>query len=542
MLRDVVWSDDGMYKVGDVYNPERFFSDALNNSSEFDLQLGYFSSATISVLAAAFASFISKGGKIRLVINQIVSSKDKESITKGLGETPIDCVDLSDFELLRETFDEYQEQFFNCLAFMIRNKTIDLRIIKPKLTNGIAHTKSGQFRDGDSVTSFIGSANFTLGGLFTNLEEIKIDRSDSLDKMTQKRIQNQKKDFDAIMAREKKDIEYLSPNALIAAIRTYSDVKDIDELLDVELKLKEIKKGKVVSIVKDTNVPCFPFDEPREYQKLAFESWKKNKQKGLFAMATGTGKTITSLNCLLEIYKHSGYYKALILVPTITLVEQWEKECRKFHFNKIIKVSSKNNNWKEEVAKIKIGERLSSTGKENSYIIISTYSSFAKERTFYDLNDFPKGQLLLIADEVHNMGSKLIMKRLPEIKYLRRIGLSATPDRQYDEEGNSAINSFFGVKDNYTFEYNMEEAIRNGVLCRYCYYPHIVRLTDDEMAEYVVLSEKIAKYYSANQNSLIKSDPILTALLLKRKRIIHKAANKKIVFKNILEGHHGSFV
>ena len=241
MLRDVVWSDDGMYKVGDVYNPERFFSDALNNSSEFDLQLGYFSSATISVLAAAFASFISKGGKIRLVINQIVSSKDKESITKGLGETPIDCVDLSDFELLRETFDEYQEQFFNCLAFMIRNKTIDIRIIKPKLTNGIAHTKSGQFRDGDSVTSFIGSANFTLGGLFTNLEEIKIDRSDSLDKMTQKRIQNQKKDFDAIMTREKKDIEYLSPDALIAAIRTYSDVKDIDELLDVELKLKEIK-------------------------------------------------------------------------------------------------------------------------------------------------------------------------------------------------------------------------------------------------------------------------------------------------------------
>ena len=218
----------------------------------------------------------------------------------------------------------------------------------------------------------------------------------------------------------------------------------------------------------------------------------------------------------MEIYKHSDYYKALILVPTITLVEQWEKECRKFHFNKIIKVSSKNNNWKEEVAKIKIGERLSSTGRENSYIIISTYSSFAKESTFYDLNDFPKGKLLLIADEVHNMGSKLIMKRLPEIKYLRRIGLSATPDRQYDEEGNLAINSFFGVKDSYTFEYSMEEAIRNGVLCRYCYYPHIVRLTDDEMAEYVVLSEKIAKYYSANQSSLIKSDPILTALLLKQ--------------------------
>lgn len=34
MLRDVVWSDDGMYKVGDVYNPERFFSDALNRNMQ----------------------------------------------------------------------------------------------------------------------------------------------------------------------------------------------------------------------------------------------------------------------------------------------------------------------------------------------------------------------------------------------------------------------------------------------------------------------------------------------------------------------------
>ncbi len=61
-------------------------------------------------------------------------------------------------------------------------------------------------------------------------------------------------------------------------------------------------------------------------------------------MATGTGKTITSLNCLLEIYNKSGYYKAIILVPTITLVEQWEIECKNFNFSTIIKVCSKYNN------------------------------------------------------------------------------------------------------------------------------------------------------------------------------------------------------
>ena len=90
------------------------------------------------------------------------------------------------------------------------------------------------------------------------------------------------------------------------------------------------------------SVPGFPYSSgPRDYQNQAFENWKSNKQKGLFAMATGTGKTITSLNCLLEIYKRCGYYKAIILVPTITLVNQWEIECKKFNFNNIIKVCSK---------------------------------------------------------------------------------------------------------------------------------------------------------------------------------------------------------
>ena len=50
-----------------------------------------------------------------------------------------------------------------------------------------------------------------------------------------------------------------------------------------------------------------------------------NNYKGMFAMATGTGKTITSLNCLLNEYKKTGIYRAIITVPTTALVEQWKK-------------------------------------------------------------------------------------------------------------------------------------------------------------------------------------------------------------------------
>lgn len=550
MLYEVDWAEDGTYRPDEYNSPEKFFNDCLENSKEFDLQLGYFSSATISVLADGFASFISNGGKMRLVINHIVSDEDKNAISKGIHGGVIDCFDLSNFEELKKTFDEYQQQFFECLAFLIYNKRIDIRIIKPRNKKGIAHTKSGQFRDGDSTTSFTGSANFTISGLFNNLEEIKIDRSDSIDMMVQKRIDSQREEFDSIMKMTKRNIEYLSPDNLISAIQTNYGDKDIEELLDVEKKLRKLKKERAIrERQKRVDMVCEDFEEieprfpyssgPREYQKLAFENWKNNGQKGLFAMATGTGKTITSLNCLLEIYLRKGYYKAIILVPTITLVNQWEQECRKFRFSNIIKVYSKNLTWRDEVERVRFNEKYRTEREpEVSYIVISTYASYSREKVFNVLNDFDKRKLLMIADECHNMASGSLVKRLKDIPYLRRIGLSATPDRQFDDSGNTKLRKFFGSEEKYTYEYSMEEAIKNGVLCKYMYYPHLVRLTSDEMDAYVELSEKISKYFNYNTCTFDDPDEMLKRLLLARKRIIHKAANKLPAFIDIIEKRH----
>ncbi len=545
MLYEVDWAEDGTYRYGDYYSPEKFFNDCLENSNEFDLQLGYFSSATISVLSEGFASFISRGGRMRLVINHIVSQEDKDAICKGVNGGVIDCFDLTNFEMLRQTFDEYQHQFFECLAFLINNKRIDIRIIRPKNKKGIAHIKSGQFRDGDSTTSFTGSANFTIGGLFNNIEEIKIDRSDSVDRMVQKRIVNQREEFDSIMLYKKRNVEYLSPDELVSAIKSNYGDKDIEELLNAEQQLRKLKKqrkqkeqeSEVLSVSEDTFVeePHFPYPSgPRDYQKEAFDNWKKNQQ-GLFAMATGTGKTLTALNCLLEIYKQKGYYKALILVPTITLVEQWESECRKFGFVRIVKISSNNPSWREEIRRIHFDERQCFDDKNVSYIIIATYCSFARKNVFDILNDFSRNQMLLIADEAHNMGAPGILRRLGDIKYLRRIGLSATPERQFDEQTNRRLEHFFGVNGKYTYEYPMEKAIKNGVLCRYYYYPHIVQLTDEEMKQYAELSTKISRYFNFNSGTFEKTDDVLTALLLARKRIIHKADNKLPIFRNIIK-------
>ena len=377
------------------------------------------------------------------------------------------------------------------------------------------------------------------------------------------RINGIQKSFDRAFNGLDKDIEFVQAVDLKGYTHSQFKSKGLDELLDDELDLIEnaekqdipetikaalnqtkikveraIEKIKGVEQAKESE-PRFPYPAgPRPYQQQAFESWKENQQ-GLFAMATGTGKTLTSLNCLLEIYKRKGYYKAIILVPTLTLVDQWEEECKKFHFGHIVKVYSKNKEWKSELDAIRLQEDFNFSDKEPSYIIIATYASFARDSIFKDLisisNKINK-KLLLIADEAHNMGSPRILNRLSGVKYKRRIGLSATPERQFDDMGNNALRKFFGCEDleGYTFEFSMQEAIDKGYLCRYFYYPHLVRLTDEEMSEYMKISIQLAKFYNYDNDSFPGSGDILMRLLLKRKRIVHKAKNKESIFESII--------
>lgn len=547
MLKDCDWSIDRDYKTGSENEPLQFYLDGLANSNEFNLLLGYFSSSAINLLSVGFATFISKGGKMRMVINHLLSAKDKETILR-VEENPneIRVFDLNDVTELHRNLDEYDSHFFECLAFLISQKRIEIKVIKPKNGKGISHYKSGVFSDGQDSVGYKASCNFTYYGLSENIEELEAFLSWENGRSS-KLIKRQLRLIDDYFAEKDEDVEYLPVSEIEVVLKDKFGKKDINELLVQEEQLLKKKASLIlnpklknriaslfVNIETASKTPKFPYPEgPREYQKIAFENWKNNKQQGLFAMATGTGKTITSLNCLLEVHKKTGYYKALILVPTITLVNQWEEECKKFKFNSIVKVCSNSKNWKNDIAGILLQEKLSPT--ENiSFVVISTYASYARPNIFAELNQL-QAKTLLIADECHNMGSPALLKLLPRVNCKRRIGLSATPERQFDEEGNKKLSSFFSSENGYTYEYSMQEAISKGVLCRYFYFPHLVSLTDAEMSDYLKLSLKIAKYFNPKKDGFVKNDPILTALLLARKRIIHKAFNKVSAFQNIIK-------
>lgn len=561
MLKDnIEWPIHRQFNSNKEWEPLYFFSECLCNSVSFDLSLGFFSSTAIRTLACGFATFIYNGGKMRLIINNILSEDDKNTLLRATNGEIIPSFDLSDIAKLKDSLSAYDRQFFDCLAFLIANNRIEILVVEPNNGRGISHTKSGVFFDGKNYVAFNGSCNFTKTALLDNIESVDA-YCDWDGGVFVAKIDNIKHEFESKYSQSDDTIRYVNPTDIIISIQNFFKEKEMSELLKQEKDLVEkemalqsltqpirenikhildranLKLDKIiVKSESKRNSPKFPWNsEARDYQKLAFENWKANNQKGLFAMATGTGKTITSLNCLLEIYKKTGYYKAIILVPTITLLEQWVGECRKFNFNNIFRVYSKNNNWRSDVDTLVLQEKLGGKDEKVSYVIVSTYASFAKDNVFTRLNEFSKARLLLIADEAHNMGSGQIRSKLKAVKYGRRIGLSATPERQFDDEGNKALLSFFGVEEKYTYEYSMAEAIEKGVLCRYLYYPHIVRLTDSEMDAYAELSVKIAKF-ATFEGELKKGDSVLTALLLKRKRIIHKASQKKHCFEKIIKG------
>ncbi len=505
---------------------------------------------------------------MRLIINDILTKTDKEIITVGQSDMFLPAFDLSNLEQLKATLSERDKHFFECIAWLIRNDRIEIKVIAPKTGEGVAHTKCGSFCDGASKVAFDGSVNFSRTAFLDNKESLEAFCSWNGD-VDKARIEDIEEDFEITFSGKDETVRYIEAENIKTRLSASFAQKDIIELLDDEYKIldstdvavlpdtvklalskakarvqKAIEKSKTSaasdeSAASTDSKPHFPYPTgPRPYQRKAYEEWNKNDQKGLFAMATGTGKTITSLNVLYEIYKQKGYYKAIILVPTIVLVGQWADECRKFGFDNIIKVCSKNKSWNEEVEAIKMAELSSKkSGAPFSYVIICTYASYARDNVFTDLNEFPKYKVLFIADECHNIGAGKIMHKLGGIPYHRRIGLSATPERQFDILGNTKIREFFNAADHYTFEYSMEEAIHgpNPVLCKYDYYPHIVRLNDTEMEEYLKISKSLAKVFNYSKNDFPKGDDVVKRLLLKRKNIIHKAANKLVVFKEIID-------
>ncbi|WP_285056641.1 DEAD/DEAH box helicase family protein [Pedobacter ginsengisoli] len=542
MLNQISFPKSKSYRSGSEFEPLKFYLDCLSNSKEFDLLLGYFSSAAINVLSLGFARFIYNEGKMRIIANHILSEKDKAAIIAGKNKDVQIPFDLEDIKSIRDGLDEYGEHFFKCLAYLIANDRIEIKIVKPK-SKGIAHYKDGIFRDGNDSLSFHASCNFTAFGLLENAESLNCFLT-SDGEASRYKIKEDQIYFDEIFDEKAALLEYLDVDSISTIIKDeFYNGYDLKELLVEEVDLIR-KKNEIFSndllasyindlefeLEKMSNKPKFPYvTGAMDYQIEAYNNWVKNGYAGLFAMATGTGKTITALNCVLNLFNQIQTYHFMILVPSVALLNQWESEVLKFNFKNILKVGG-GNIWEMAFADYCSNYKY---GIKPNLCIIAVNDTFASAK-FQKYYKYIAKTFLFIADEAHNLGSNSFVDILQKINPEKRIGLSATPKRVYDPKGTDFLNSFFKDHEPYCYNFSMARALEENRLTNYYYYPKIVQLDSEEQEEYNKISRELLKYFDF-ENIKFKDNPIVETLLLKRKRIIHKAKGKLSIFKEILK-------
>lgn len=534
MLRDI--DIKYRYSTGSKDTPIQFFTDTLSNSVNFDLGLGFFSSASINVLATGFARFISNGGKMRMYINQNLSDEDVEAISSMPTEMLEEKL-IADVAAMTSLLSKRDKHFFNCLSYLICSHKIDIKIVIPK-AGGIAHQKFGILTDANNdKVCFSGSLNFTASALLRNIETI--DCYTSWEEGNVGRIEKSEDDFETIFGGKSDAVHTYEPTVLKDFIKTKYPSPNIEQLLEEEAELiTKLSSPNASSFTPyeldaDNEELHFPYSTgPFEYQTNAYKNWVKNNYHGIFAMATGTGKTITSLNCVLQEYKRTGIYNVLILVPSIDLVNQWIGEVAKFNVpsHKTYVVNGQTD-WRKSLTQL---STVIKWGGTQDFVIISTYDSF-KNPYFLDLIEAMNENMILIADEAHNVGSPQVREVFENLTIKKRIALSATPKRAYDIEGTMAIESFFNDQPPYCCSFSMEEAIHCNPprLMEYLYFPRIAYLDEAEMRQYIKLTKVLLQYFNKDEISL-KNNKEATELLMKRKRIIHKAQDKYRVFEDII--------
>ncbi len=542
-FKEIAFPPTYKYSSDSDYIPLEFYENTFPIAKKIDLLLGYFSSNAIKVLSKSFAEFIYNGGSLRLITNHIYSLKDYENLLLDTNLNNEDkIIDIfSDITELEKNLSSEGQHFFDCLKYLQKNNRLKLLPVKFNKVD-LAHCKKMMLFDGQDYISTEGSINFTLPALLKNSESFQVETPWN-GNVSQRRINDERENFEKIFSQSHPNYEYLNKDQIEVAIHSLGRDKDIKDLLDDSMNLPENTYGEKIKRIRQkrkerfkdkieqiSNIPKFPFSQgPRDYQKDAYKAWMQNNYSGVFAMATGTGKTITSLNCLLNLYNDEGFYRAIILVPSIVLLNQWEEEVKSFNFRDILKVGG-GNNWEKDFANYCSNF---SWGLKEDLVIISTYGSFTLDR-FQKLYKKVQTEFLLIADEAHNMGANNIKSKLTNVDIKRKIGLSATPKRIYDPEGTIAIDQFFNDTPPYTYNFSMEKAMEFGFLTGYKYYPLIVELTEQEFEEYSIISKCLLKYFDF-KNGVFRDDPMVEILLLKRKNIIHKAHNKIDLFSSIVE-------
>ena len=471
-------SDDDLAK--ELYQP------CLQWATRFDRGVGYFTTGWLMHNIAGLSDFASRGGVMRLITSPILSNEDSDAIIASVDSS-------SDYKIFEDALSknvdalkaEMESDILNAFSWMLYDGIIEMKFAVPhkKLTNGDFHDKFGVFYNGDDAISFSGSINDSAHG-FQNYESIKVFKTWA---GTKEYVDSDAERFNLLWNCKDSNIKiYTTPQAIkdkIFALRT-SD--------------RPYHKTK-----KETN--------KWEHQDKAVDCFIE-KEHGILAMATGTGKTVTAMKIINRLFEEGKIRRVVITMFGNDLLDQWARQMRENYKSKQIYYHYESHKMMNNFI----------IHPDNAILLISRDAgNLSKLLSLFNKapGDY-KNDTLFIFDEVHGAGSSSFVENLTSCisPYRYRLGLSATPEREYDDEGNQFLHDEIG---DIIFTFSLEDAIQKGILCEFDYIPLPYTLTDSEKAQ----KKKIIAAFNAQKEA---GEPVDEKDMFTKLSRINKIAINKI--------------
>ena len=520
-----------LYMLPDEPFVEEILIPGFRAADKVDCMVGFFSSHVLASLAPGLATYIaSSKNSFRLVISPLLSAQDKAAIEDGISSA--ECVAERIVEELIITEDLLQNHTLKCLSWLLRERKVEIKIALMK--DALFHPKVWLFKSDDHILAAHGSSNVTDAGIRRNVEQIAISRSwqDSNQRYTTEKFRSNFEDLwednhdnciivdipDAIRQRLIHSYNSESPP-------TESELKRLYDRAEELSNESPLSRGQPDKLVQFTIPNWLEYKTGRfRHQGNAIAAWCNSGYHGVLEMATGSGKTITSMIAAYHLYQKKRPLLIVIAVPYVPLVEQWCDEITTFGL-KPANLSAVGNARKRGRELQKLRRRLRSNSSDVEAVVVS-HDTLCSPKFLVDIEAFDCTRLL-IADEVHNLGRQSFISNPPDF-FDYRLGLSATPVRQYDEAGTEALFRYFG---SVVFRFALEEAIGH-CLVEYDYYVHPVYLTQSEMDEWVFLTSKIKKNAWRIEDG--QPDEFLAKLMRDRRALLETASGKLSMLADLL--------
>ncbi|XCP85134.1 DEAD/DEAH box helicase family protein [Roseburia hominis] len=514
-----------------------FYIPLLRESISYKRAVGFFSSSSLVEISKGIAEMASEGGKIQIVASPYLSDEDIEAIKKGYEDRNHIIEKALLAQIAEEPTDYYSMERLNLLASLIADGIMDIQIAYTEDRGGIGmyHEKMGIVEDalGDKI-AFSGSNNESATAMSINYETMDVFRSWG-DQSEVERVRLKENAFYSIWHDSEPNIKVMEfPNitdALIEKYRRKSPNFNIDK--DQFARRILTYATKISDMAREQQGPIgarVPEDiELRDYQKDAIASWVGENYRGIFDMATGTGKTLTGLGAISKLSEDLDDVLAVIIVcPYQHLVEQWVEDIVRFNIKPIIGYSSSpQRDWKKRLARAVRDQKL--RREKSFFCFVCTNATFANSTVQEEISKI-QSSVLLVVDEAHNFGARSYAILLDD-RFAYRLALSATLDRHRDDEGTAVLYDFFGKK---CIEYSLERAIEQDKLTKYKYFPIPVYLTDEELEKYEQKSYEMSKCLIKGKDGKYKLNKRGEILAMERARIVAGASQKLDALKEYI--------